>query len=326
MDQADLERFINDEVEESLTLDYKSADALGKSDGKKREISKDVSAFANSAGGRIIYGIAEFQEPARRHLPERIDPVNGDQFTKEWLEQVIAGVRPRIAELVITPVRLDTAAHDVAYVLDIPQGHTAHQAADLRYYRRYNFESVPLYDHEIRDINSRGEHPRLEVGLRLVYDTIERHPGPMEFHRRGVERYDRCRLQVAVHNDGPRLAKYVSGFVYIPVSFLPPDERVHEEDIEEVDGVPTVRKVFDNTERDVVGTDKNPLGPKPLYGPSWYSPIHPGTAKRVESIGLDVGAVPSLSDLKIRWSVFADSAPEREGSRRVGDIAVVDRR
>jgi len=34
--------------------DYKACDSLGKNDGKKKEISKDVSAFANSAGGLSV--------------------------------------------------------------------------------------------------------------------------------------------------------------------------------------------------------------------------------------------------------------------------------
>jgi predicted HTH transcriptional regulator len=61
-DQAELERHIKDGVEENLNLDYKAADALGTSDGKKKEITKDVSAFANSAGGIIIYGIKEYDD------------------------------------------------------------------------------------------------------------------------------------------------------------------------------------------------------------------------------------------------------------------------
>ena len=56
-DEDDILSMIKDEVQESINLDYKACDSLGKSDGRKREISKDVSAFANSAGGTIIYGI-----------------------------------------------------------------------------------------------------------------------------------------------------------------------------------------------------------------------------------------------------------------------------
>ncbi len=48
-----LQNFISSESEESLTLEYKSAEALGKSEYQKHEITKDVSAMANSAGGLL---------------------------------------------------------------------------------------------------------------------------------------------------------------------------------------------------------------------------------------------------------------------------------
>ena len=71
--EAALQQYINDEIEESLTLDYKAADSLDKADKKKTEITKDVSAMANSAGGIIIYGISEHKDPSRKHLPEKMN-------------------------------------------------------------------------------------------------------------------------------------------------------------------------------------------------------------------------------------------------------------
>ena len=114
----------------------------GASDGKKTEITKDVSAMANSAGGLIIYGIREFDDKAKRHLPEKIDPIDRTLFSREWLEQVINNIRPRIDKLRITPVPVDPNAHpnSVVYVVEIPRSITAHQDSDLRYYRRYNFQ------------------------------------------------------------------------------------------------------------------------------------------------------------------------------------------
>lgn len=63
------------QVEENLQLDYTGAGSLALTDGKKKEIAKDISAFANSNGGMVIYGIREFDDELRRHLPERLDPL-----------------------------------------------------------------------------------------------------------------------------------------------------------------------------------------------------------------------------------------------------------
>src|SRR5262245_35130496 len=103
-DEAALRNLIDGEREEELTLDYKAADAVSKADRKKLEITKDVSAMANSAGGVVIYGIRERQD--RPHLPENLDPIDRREFSKEWLEHVISNIRPRIADLVIHPVPL----------------------------------------------------------------------------------------------------------------------------------------------------------------------------------------------------------------------------
>jgi len=46
-------------------------------------------------------------------------------------------------------------------VIDVPQSSTAHQASDKRYYKRFNFESVPMEDYEIRDVMQRTEAPSL---------------------------------------------------------------------------------------------------------------------------------------------------------------------
>src|SRR5690349_8518617 len=102
-----LEQMIADKVEESLTVEYKRSDALASADGKKTEVTKDVSAFANSSGGVLIYGIAEPQDKDKRHFPERLDPVLRAQFSKEWLEQVIQSIQPRVEAVVIHPVTID---------------------------------------------------------------------------------------------------------------------------------------------------------------------------------------------------------------------------
>jgi predicted HTH transcriptional regulator len=67
-DEAYLQELIRIEEQEGLTLDYKASAALDKADAKKNEMSKDVSAFANSAGGFLVYGMLE-----DKHVPTSID-------------------------------------------------------------------------------------------------------------------------------------------------------------------------------------------------------------------------------------------------------------
>lgn len=164
-EESDLHALIRDQVQESLELDYKRSDALSKSDQKaKNEISKDVSAFANSAGGRIIYGMVE-----EGHTPVRIDEgSNPAEITREWLEQVInSTIQQRISGVRIKAIPLANGRN--AFVVDIPRSETGpHQASDKRYYKRFEFQSVAMHDYEVRDVAGRATNPALDLEFRLV--------------------------------------------------------------------------------------------------------------------------------------------------------------
>src|ERR1035438_8399342 len=119
--KSDLLNLIENKIEENISLEYKAADALLITDFKKKEIAKDVSAMANASGGIIIYGIKEFDEPDKKHLPEKITPIDRIQISKEWLEQVIdSNISPKIQGLLIHPVQIETT-NEVVYIVEIPQ-------------------------------------------------------------------------------------------------------------------------------------------------------------------------------------------------------------
>ena len=145
----DVESLIANKVQEDVHLDYKQSAAI--SNSKRIEIGKDVSAFANSDGGLLIYGVVE-----EDNLPVRTDEgVEDAKFSREWLEQVInTNISPRIEGVRIFPIAV--SGTNSVYVIEIPKSYRApHQASDKRYYKRYNFQSAPMEDYEINDIRNR---------------------------------------------------------------------------------------------------------------------------------------------------------------------------
>lgn len=119
--------------------------------------------MANSAGGQIVYGIEEDKVTRK---PSRVDDGVADpKITREWIEQILnSRVQPRLTG--ITTTRIDMENGQFGYVISIPQSQAApHQAPDQKYYRRFDLQSVPMHDYEIKDIMRRATTPDLEVLL-----------------------------------------------------------------------------------------------------------------------------------------------------------------
>ncbi len=150
--EIDINDLIAAATEESINLDFKASDGLGNTDGKKSEISKDVSAFANSDGGIIIYGINE-----QNHTADSISYVDGNVYSKEWLEQVInSRIQERIDGIIIHPIRFGGSIDQTVYLIKIPKSHNApHMASDKRFYKRFNFQSVQMEQYEVRELYNR---------------------------------------------------------------------------------------------------------------------------------------------------------------------------
>lgn len=158
----DLQKYIDSKTPESIHLDYKRSAALTNTG----EVSKDVSAFANSDGGLLIYGMVEEDD-----LPVRIDDgVEASTMTRERLEQIIrSNISPIIEGVTITQIQV--GADRSVFCVQVPRSSTApHQDAHRKkYYKRYNFELVPMQDYEINDVRTRVV--ALKKPVRIGVDT-----------------------------------------------------------------------------------------------------------------------------------------------------------
>lgn len=161
-------------IEESTTLEYKSGIDIANSKWKS-EMAKDVSAMANANGGIIIYGVKEFDEEDKRHIPSHITPLDTTIVSKETIAQVISSnISPRIKGLEICCLIVDmTNPNEVIYIITIPQSHTAHQNLKTKqYHKRYSTTVNPMEDYEIRDVMNRNIHP--DITLDFEFRQITR--------------------------------------------------------------------------------------------------------------------------------------------------------
>lgn len=295
----DLQRLIDDNVEESQQLEYKAAQALQNITVGK-DIAKDVSAMANASGGVIIYGIKEYNAKEKKHLPESITPIQRAEFSKERLEQLInSNISPKIEGITIHPIALNES--EVVYVVGIPQSHTAHQSTkDYLYYRRYNFEILPMQDYEIRDVMNRLKHPRVRIDFELIKQESRNN--------------STLTLRIIPVNEGNQYAQYINYFIEIPRKVIHSESSLtYSKTFND-----TVELYGENTVRDLLEYDFHSSYTKEKRGAPRYVPILPGLSGKVEIIKLKNDI--RLSSYTLNWRVYADNAPVNSGSIRMSDI------
>jgi len=311
-----IKKMLEDRVEESFSLEYKGAGALDRSISKNSlEITKDISAFANSSGGVLIYGISE--HPSIKHLAGALDPIRRKDVSKEWLESIILTIQPKLEKVSIIPISVDT--EHVIYVIEVEQSSTAHQARDHKYYRRWDFSSRPMEDYEIRDVMNRSKYPHIELTFKRRRYTPENALGiPIVGNRQSPE--DRLALMVFGKNTGTIMGNYVVGKISIPLCLLSQDDIFRCEPSKDNEN-PEYR-VFsvDNKKQ-----DRAWMG-KPLSDIR-FEPILPELDLYLGNIDLDLDALlTNKQSLKVLWRSHCDNAPQRSGEIALGNIPLEDHR
>lgn len=207
----DLHDLIRGQEQESLVLDYKASLAIGDwTDRKRNELAKDICAFANSAGGLIVIGIGE-----QEHKPTVIDDgVDTRKASKEAIESALrARIAPRIDRIIIKEIPNPHKRHFSYFVISVPRSMRApHMCNPVHtYYRRYNFECVPMEHYEVEDLRRRQSEPALTF-------TCQLYPTP-DAPRDGRRAYT---LHAGVQNVGSVTARDVLVRLYIPRELVGP--------------------------------------------------------------------------------------------------------
>ena len=135
-------------VTEDVDLDFKR-DTYGKAEKSTRELAKDVAAFANTAGGVIVIGVAEAQGRAASTPGTDIT----DSEVRRLRQLIATGVAP-LPTVDILPIPDPALGQDRGYLLvAVPRSPAAPHAVQkddgLRYPRRHGTTTHYLSEPEV---------------------------------------------------------------------------------------------------------------------------------------------------------------------------------
>lgn len=292
-----------------LTLsNIKESDAL-------EVLSKEISAFANTGGGLLLYGMKDPRKVGKWEVDDggiEMSSPKGD--LKEWLEDVI----PHQVDFSLTNFNVyaiqaskrdsEIQAGRALYLIEIQDSLQApHQAKDKKYYVRVAGKSVPIGHRLVADIMGRRQNPYLEIDF-WIEENTER-PTKSQGHTGVNTSYS---LWIRAQNTGRVYANYVNCFIDIPWVLLNNDQLKYIQD--QIRGKEYYTEYFDNTIRDLIDVKVTGFdSARETHGPARFVPILPSRSRtwRIELSD----ALPDVATAKqvIKWSLFADNSPSTQG-------------
>lgn len=162
--EADLESLVASSIPESQIIDYKQT-TVGGGDKDRYEFLADVSSFANSSGGEIIFGIAE-----ANGVPTQISGLtipNSDQEILRLEQMARTGIRPPIIGIETRAIPLKGG--NCAILMRIPKSwsrpHQIGQPGSFRFFGRSSNGKYQLDIDSLRTLFRQG--PDLAERIRL---------------------------------------------------------------------------------------------------------------------------------------------------------------
>jgi len=279
------------------------------------ELAKQLSAFANTGGGALIY-VVDDRGRVDHGGVSRV--IKGRKSTKDWLESFIpsatefeivgVNVREIVAQQAASSIQPDKAL----FVVEIPDSERApHQSVrDKRYYVRLGGRSQPASHRLIEDIRNRSTHPNVELSAveilnlsaqrQVLFDQQQlRHGGEVRFS-----------FRIRLRNQGSLKASNVA-FLFSPSL-----------------GVGLAQARLPNARLRV--------GPQSALVWELDCPMFPQMEMefditclaRVELRNARLfvqGTGTSLDKCKVPWKVFADSAVPKSGEIDLGSLGLLQR-
>ena len=147
--EEDLSSLVQNAEAENKVIDYKES-LPGSSDDEKRKFLYDVSSFANTAGGHLVFGVR-----AKNGIPLElygIENLNADAEKLRLHSIIQTGVQPRIPSVEIHSVGLKNSR--IALIVRVPRSWSSPHMVTFKgvskFYSRNSAGNYPLDVSEIR--------------------------------------------------------------------------------------------------------------------------------------------------------------------------------
>lgn len=123
LQETDIKRLVENQIQESSSLDYKKELTISK-DKDKKEFLFDVSAMYNTDGGCLVFGIEEEKDQNNQNTgkPKEITGIeiqNSDKLIQQIEDIVKTCTEPSINQLIIKELEVDG---QTVLILGIPKG------------------------------------------------------------------------------------------------------------------------------------------------------------------------------------------------------------
>jgi hypothetical protein len=155
---SDLESLCFNQVAEGLQLEFKqkedpSTAVLSKTDQKA--IAETISAFANSDGGTLIYGVKTFRKGAVDSAAELVPICDVADFANNVGTVSSLNVSPQVPHVSTRTILVDDRTGEGVLICEVPRSdrrpHMSTAPNVHRYYRRSFEGTVPMTPSEVRD-------------------------------------------------------------------------------------------------------------------------------------------------------------------------------
>lgn len=145
--ENDLEALVKNQIPEGKTIDYK-----GDLNDKYKEFARDISSFANTIGGDIVFGIED-----NNGIPTDLvglDSINVEQEITKFHQWMQAGIEPKIPGITIREIEL-SQPRKTAIVVRIPRSwsapHMVTAQDDYRFFWRHDKGKLMMGVSQVRD-------------------------------------------------------------------------------------------------------------------------------------------------------------------------------